>query len=129
MSEVKELSFDEILKLITTKKATPSQKMQFAKMLEETTQEELEAEKEGKFTKIKELMHDLEITAEEMINSLKAPAVKIFEWQGHTRFEGERGKLPTWCNEMKAKVSKDEAYNMALNEKGKVFVDNLYKPK
>lgn len=127
MTEVKELSFDEILKLITTNKATPVQKMRFAKLLEESTQKELEAEKEQKFEKIKELMEKLEITAEDMIKALQKPAAKIFEWEGHVRFEGERGKLPVWCNEMKSKLPQAEALTFALTEKGKVFVENLYK--
>lgn len=129
MADVKELSFDEILKLITTNKATPTQKMRFAKMLEESTQQELEAEKEQKFNKVKELMEKLEISHEDMIKSLQKPAEKIFEWSGNARFEGERGKLPMWCNEMKSKISKEEALKSALTEKGKVFVENLYKPK
>lgn len=124
----KELSFEELEKLVFTKKANAFQKMAYADALAKNTQLELKAEKEERIEKIFDLMEELEISKQDMLDKLKSPPVLIFQWNGNNRYEGERGKLPAWTTELK-KLNKDEAMKFVVNgnEKGKKFVDNLYK--
>ena len=126
-----DLTFDELFKLVSSNKATASQKIRFAQLLTESTQEELKAEKENKIEKVIDLIEKLELTKEDIVKAFQKPPVLIFEWNSNKRYEGERGKLPQWATDLKSRLSKDEAlkFVVANNEKGKVFVENLYKPK
>ncbi len=126
-----DLKYDELLKLVSNGKATASQKMAFAKLLEQATIQELQAQKETSIEKVKALMEELSISSDEMIKALQRPAVKIYEWNGHTRYEGERGKLPSWTLDLKSRLTKDEALKFVIdnNEKGKKFIETLYNPK
>lgn len=124
----KELSFEELEKLVFSKKANAFQKMKYAEMLTTNTEQELKAEKETRIEKIFDLMEELEISKQDMLDKLKAPPVLIFQWNGNNRYEGERGKLPAWTTELK-KLAKDEALKFVVNgnDKGKKFIENLYK--
>lgn len=126
----KELSFEELEKLVFSKKANAFQKMKYAELLTSNTEEELKVEKEARIDKVFDLMEELEISKQDMLDKLKSPPVLIFQWNGNNRFEGERGKLPNWTTELK-KLSKEEALKFVVNgsEKGKTFIENLYKPK
>lgn len=127
-AEVKELTFDELEKLVFTKKANAFQKMEYFKLATENTEKELEKEKDDRIEQIFDLMEKLEITKQDLLDKLKAPPVMIFSWNGKNRFEGERGKLPAWTADLK-KISKDEALKFVVNnnEKGKKFIETLYK--
>lgn len=124
----KELTFEELEKLVFTKKANAFQKMKYAELLTTNTEQELKAEKEERIEKVFDLMEELEITKQDMLDKLKTPPALIFQWNGNNRYEGERGKLPQWTTELK-KLNKDEAMKFVVNgnEKGKKFVENLYK--
>lgn len=133
MTEItkEEFNLELLEKLVASKKATASQKIQYAQLLIQDTQEELKKEKEVKIEKIIDLMEELEITKDEILKAFQKPPVKIFDWKGNVRFEGERGKLPSWAGDMKKEITKEEALKcvIANSDKGKVFVENLYKPK
>lgn len=124
----KELSFEELEKLVFSKKANAFQKMAYAEALTKNTEQELQAEKETRIEKIFDLMEELEISKQDLLEKLKSPPVLIFQWNGNNRYEGERGKLPQWTTELK-KLAKDEAMKFVVNgnEKGKKFIENLYK--
>lgn len=124
----KELTFEELEKLVFNKKANAFQKMEYARLLTESTKEELKAEKEQRIEKIFDLMEELEISKQDMLDKLKSPPVLIFQWNGNNRYEGERGKLPNWTTELK-KLPKSEALKFVVNnnEKGKKFIETLYK--
>jgi len=126
----KELSFEELEKLVFSKKANSFQKMKYAELLTKNTEEELKAEKETRIEKVFDLMEELEISKQDMLDKLKVPPVLIFEWDNNKRYQGERGKLPSWCADMKSQLKKEEAIKFVINgnEKGKEFVNNLYKP-
>jgi len=102
--------------------------MKYAEMLTTNTEEELKVEKESRIEKVFDLMEELEISKQDMLDKLKSPPVLIFQWNGNNRFEGERGKLPSWTSELK-KLAKSEALKFVVNnnEKGKKFIENLYK--
>lgn len=127
-AEVKELTFEELEKLVFTKKANAFQKMEYFKLATENTEKELEKEKDDRIEQIFDLMEKLEITKQDLLDKLKAPPLVIFSWNGKNRFDGERGKFPAWTTDLK-KISKDEALKFVVNnnEKGKKFIETLYK--
>lgn len=126
--EVKELTFEELEKLVFSKKADVFQKMKYAELLQANSQVELKAEKDTRIEKIFDLMEELEISKQDMLDKLKIPAVLIFQYNEHKRYEGERGKMPAWTYELK-KLSKSEVMKFVVNgnDKGKKFVETIFK--
>lgn len=123
--------YTELLKKITDGKATATDKVEFANLLQSSSKEELEKEKEEKFNRVKAVIEKEGLTFTEVIQSLKGASSKIFSWvdsQGkdHHRYEGELGKYPEWTKQLKDQVTKAEALKMATGEKGKAFVEKVY---
>lgn len=130
----KEITIDDLIKLISSGKATASDKMKLSKMLSSSAEEEAKNEFTAKIDDIKEYIKKKGLAIVDVVNALKDPMPIIFRWvdgegKDHIRVQGEKGKPPAWTSDLKAKVTKEEALKMAIGEKGKAFVENLYTPK
>jgi hypothetical protein len=129
----------DLLKKISSGKATATEKMELSRLLAEQSQQEAEKEREDKIEKIKAFIAEQGFDFEEFLSIFRpsrigpkndGPKEEIFKWefqgQTFTRYTGERGKFPAWVAVMKAKLSESEAYKFALNDKGRDFVKKLY---
>lgn len=134
MATVKTRS-EELLTLITTGKATASQKLEFATLLQTESKEEAEKEKMALMEKGKDTLIEMGISIIDFAIFLKGntKALPIFTWiddQGkdHIRYEGERGKMPAWVKDMTRALTKSKALEIAGdNDKAKKFVASAYK--
>lgn len=130
----KEITIDDLIKLISSGKATATDKMKLAEMLNSSAKEEAANEFIAKIDDIKEYIKKKGLAINDVANALKDPMPVIFRWvdsegKEHTRFQGEKGKPPAWTSDLKIKVSKADALSMAIGDKGKTFIENLYTPK
>lgn len=126
--EQKQLTLDELMKLVTTGKATATQKLQFAEMLSQSAKQEAEKEKASKVELIDAFIVEQGLTYEEYVN-LKKPAPStevIWEWTAddgtvHTKIKGTKGK---WASKdyVKKSMTIDKALSFAKNEEGKAFI-------
>lgn len=113
-------------------KMSVQEKLELATLLNEQAKTEELAQKADKMKEIEEFIKKTGYTVSDVADYFKGPAVAIFgpwvdkDGKSHTRYEGEKGKLPIWTNELKGTVSKADALKLALGDKGKKFVENLY---
>lgn len=131
--ENKELTLDELMKLVSTNKATAMQKIAFAKMLTTSALEEAQEEKLSKVKLIEDFIIKQGLTVQEFF-SLKKPQANTTEvlWQWtdeagttHTKFKGQRGK---WSSKdfVKQNLTKAKALELATTDEAKSFVNKLY---
>lgn len=133
--EQKQLSIDELMKLVTSGKATAIQKLQFAELLSKSAAEEAEKEKASKIELIDNFIKEQGLTYEEYVK-LKKPAPSnevIWEWTDnegklHQKIKGTKGK---WASKDKVKntITLAVALEHAKNEEGKKFIRNVYAAK
>lgn len=130
--EQKELTLEELLKLVSTNKATAMQKLKFSQMLAQSAQEEAKQEKEAKVQEIDNFIVKSGLTVQEYL-SLKKPATVqeiIWQWTDetgsvHTKMKGQKGK---WSSKdtVKKNLTKEKALEYAKSNDGKAFVEKLY---
>lgn len=121
------LTIDELLKLVTTNKATTAQKLELAKLLENQAEQEKADAFDENILKIKTLIAELGLNIPEVVKALSTPTILIFDWNGHKRFTGERGRFPDWVADMKKELkTQGEAEKFALNQAGKDFVKKVF---
>lgn len=117
---------DELQSLLTkfsAGKATASEAQRLSFLISEKTKADAQAEKQAKVAKILKMIAAEGLT----LADIRPEPEVIFEWNGHQQMSGLRGKPAAWTKELKEKVSKVEALKLAKGEKGKKFVENLYK--
>lgn len=113
-------------------KMSVQEKLELATLLSGEAEKEKAEQEKQTMDDIKAYIEKAGYSISDVADYFKGPAVAIFgpwvdkDGKSHTRYEGEKGKLPIWTSELKATVSKADALKMALGEKGKKFVENLY---
>ncbi|MBV5292423.1 MAG: hypothetical protein JZU58_08710 [Curvibacter lanceolatus] len=132
--EQKQLTIDELMKLVSTGKATAMQKIDFAKLLNDSAQVEAQAEKQSKVQLIEDFILKQGLTVKEFI-SLKKPQPTnevLFQWTDdkgtvHTKIKGQKGK---WSSKdiILKNLTKEKALEIATTTEAKAFINNLYKP-
>lgn len=133
--EQKELSFEELMKLITSNKATALQKIKFSQLLSQQAQQEAQEEKQAIVQKIDDFILKSGISVDEYVK-LKKPAPSneiIFEWtdeQGktHIKIKGSKGKWSSKETVIK-NLTLEKALSFAKSDDGKSFVRKLYETK
>ena len=128
----------ELLKKVSTGKATVSEQMQLAKLLQEQAVQQQQDEKEEKFEKLREFAKSIDLSEELIIQAFQAPRVKMFECQingtTYTRYAGQLGKC-SFADELKKNFTEEQALKFVVQEpdtiklKGEKFVKNIYSPK
>jgi hypothetical protein len=133
-AEVKKPTVADLLKVVTSGKATPEQQLELASLLSIQAKEQQQNELVGKFELLKKYVVELGLTKEQVIEAYSAPSEKIFEWTDsdtgitYTRFAGTLGRAP-FIKVLKEKLkTQAEAEKFAIGEKGKTFIKNAYKP-
>ena len=131
--EQKQLTIDELMKLVSTNKATAMQKIAFAKMLNESAQIEAQEEKQSKVQLIEDFIVKQGLTVQEFI-SLKKPVQKIeilWQWTDengtvHIKNKGQKGQ---WSSKeiVKKNLTKEKALEIATTTEAKAFIEKLYK--
>ena len=124
----------ELLTKVGSGKATATDKIKLAELLNTSAKEEAKEEFNQKIEKVKEFIEKQGLTFQEVADAIKGPPALIFQWideQGkeHNRYEGERGKFPVWVEDMKKAITKEKALTYAKADKGKAFVESVYKSK
>ncbi|WP_304349401.1 hypothetical protein [Comamonas testosteroni] len=128
----KELSLEELQKLVFSNKATALQKIAFAKLLNESALAEAQEEKQSKVKLIEDFIAKQGLTVQEFITLKKpVPTVEIiWEWTEengtkHTKNKGQKGK---WSSKdiVKKNLTKEKAMEFAKTPEGKKFVEKLY---
>ncbi|MBU9542849.1 hypothetical protein [Burkholderia multivorans] len=136
MAEVKadkeEFTVEYLLKLVSSGKATATDKIRLSQMLQESAKDEAQEELKAKIEKVKKFIEDQGLTLDQVFKAIQPAPELIFEWtdeQGktHSRFTGEKGKFPIWVETMKKSITKEKAFSYAKNDKGRTFVENVYK--
>lgn len=130
--EAKELTFEELMKLVSTGKATALQKIKFSQLLAKSAEDEAENEKLSKVKEIDDFIQKSGLTFAEYVK-LKKPAAStevIFEWTDeagkvHTKVKGTKGK---WASKshVVSNLTKDKALSFAKGADGKKFIEALY---
>ncbi|MEW9900902.1 hypothetical protein ABWL39_19965 [Chitinivorax sp. PXF-14] len=132
VTENKEPTFQELMELVSTGKATALQKIKFSQMLAKSAQEEAENEKASKVKEIDDFIAKSGLTFSEYLKFKKpAPSNEIiFEWtdeagKTHTKIKGTKGK---WASKsvVISNLTKEKALSYAKGEDGKKFVEGLY---
>lgn len=133
--EAKELTFEELLKLVSSGKATALQKIKFSELLAKSAEQEAEQEKQNKVVEIDNFIKQQGLTVEEYLKFKKpAPSTEIlWSWTDdsgkvHNKIKGQRG---TWSSAsiVKENLSKKEALEIAKTDEAKAFINKLYKEK
>ncbi|WP_176316834.1 hypothetical protein [Burkholderia vietnamiensis] len=124
----------ELLTKVGSGKATATDKIKLAELLNTSAQEEAKEEFNQKIVKVKEFIEKQGLTFQEVADAIKGPPALIFQWvddagKEHNRYEGEKGKFPIWVEDLKKSLTKEKALSFAKNDKGRTFVENVYKPK
>jgi len=130
--EQKELTFEELMKLVSTGKATALQKIKFSDMLAKSAKDEAENEKLAKVKEIDDFIQKSGLTVQEYLK-LKKPAPStdiIWEWieengTKHTKIKGTKGKWASKSIVLK-NLTEAKAMEFAKGEEGKKFVKSLY---
>jgi len=129
----KQMTLDELMKLVSTNKATAMQKIAFAKMLNDSALIEAQEEKQSKVQTIENFIIKQGLTVQEFI-SLKKPVfqnVVLWQWTDesgtvHTKNKGQKGK---WSSKdiVKKNLTKEKALEIATTTEAKSFIEKLYK--
>lgn len=130
-----ELTIDELLKAVSTNKATGEQKLHLSKLLAEAATKEVEEEKAGKIQKVDEFIVSLGLKVEDYIKVKKSAATAnsneiIFEFveaggTKHVKYKGQKGQWPSKAY-ITANLTKQKALEHAKGDEGKKFVEKLY---
>jgi hypothetical protein len=113
-------------------KMSVQEKLELATLLNGEAKKEEEQQRQTVMEDIRAYIEKAGYSISDVADYFKSPAAVIFgPWvdknnKSHTRYEGEKGKLPIWTTELKDTVSKADAMKMAIGEKGKKFIENLY---
>jgi hypothetical protein len=130
--EAKTFTLEELLKLVSSNKATALQKLELAKLLNSNAQEEAQLEKVKIFEEIDTYINQKGITVNDYLLSKKpveAPKTVIFDYEEdgnhYLKYLGQKGK---WTPKafIVEKLSYVEALKYAVGDAGKLFVKKLY---
>lgn len=125
----------KLLKLAEEGKATATERLTLARLLEADARDEAKNEIANKIKQLKEKAVELGLTDQQIIESFKPAPVVMIEYTDksgnfHQRFKGDKGKAPLWIGEIKTNYTEEQAKEkFAKNEDGKAFFKKLYNPK
>lgn len=88
----------ELLSKVGSGKATATDKIKLAELLNTSAQEEAKEEFNQKIVKVKEFIEKQGLTFQEVADAIKGPPALIFQWvddagKEHNRYEGEKRKI------------------------------------
>ena len=130
----KELTLEQLQKLVSDGKATTLQMLDYAEMLKAKANADLQANFNNNISKIEKFATELGVNVDQLKDHYSKPEL-IFSWkdgeQTFERFTGQMGKMPSWVQTMKNKLTHNEAKAFVVNQssKGFTFLKNVYEPK
>lgn len=127
----KEVTLEVLAGLIASGKATPADLVRMSEMLAVSVDEHKKNAFQAKVDAVKAVMEEQGITLKELNDALKEPMQPIFIWVDehnvkHEKYGNEKGKPAAWIGEMKTKVTKAKALELALTDSGKAWVEKIY---
>lgn len=131
--EVKEIIKDDAyyINLISTKKATAQDKIDYATFLNGAAANEAKVELQAKIDEVKKFIADKGLTLDQIINGIKEPVKALYTFKAKSgevfhRKDGDKGPFPKWVATMKVELTKAQALALADSDKAKKFVEKAY---
>lgn len=131
MANAKEVTLEVLAGLIASGKATPADLVRMSEMLSVSVEEHKKNAFQQKIDAVKKVMEEEGVTIAELVNAMKEPQQPIFIYVDdngvkHEKYGTEKGKPATWIGEMKKKITKEKALELALTDSGKAWVQKIY---
>lgn len=132
---LEELTIEELLKAVTSNKATGLQKLRLSELLAQSAEDEVKKEKEVKVKEIDDFIISQGFTVEEYLKLKKTATTSntqeiIFEYAQengtkHIKYKGQKGQ---WASKkyITDTLTKAKALEYAKGDEGKAFVEKLY---
>lgn len=137
MTEKIESTYEVLLNLVASGKASVSQQKDFASLLQKQAIQQEQDEKEEKFQQLREYAKSIDLSEELILQAFQQKPILMFECEingnKYQRFLGTLGKC-SFAELLKKTFTEQQALKFVIQSpdsvkaKGEKFVKNVYKP-